>query len=1742
MNRHQNMFAGISQPEGMDVPKYNFNESCLPASELQEGIGSKQFARAKFNKKKKGKSREKHSLDDQYHTIVEHLKTTRKKGGNVSDLEKQLAEIKKTRKHKRAYAQSLPSLQKTGVYLLDTLKALIEYFKTMRDVVGEDVLKWLLDLSTTLYNIYNRPEWDSFLLNISSFFLRNFPQRHAEYAVEWFKAAFQVATTQSLMDYKDFIISLFEKPYDFLHDELWSNISEFIVKVVALYGSVVEAVSVETLDFPTIVKQFNLFRDKCLDDTKDIVEMCFNAYEFVLGNWDNIVSRDWDKILLGKDETKVFELEVRELEQAFPLVISNKEFELMDKYKMTPEKYQSRLENSIKKAKSLINRCSSAQQRMSVSNFIKSMTEKQAELYARISDAPEKDEAYAIKLAGPSSCGKSTMVNILSKTMLHAYEFDPEARGSVVFTNISEKYESTIMPSHKIICADDVANNKNEKPNYDRILNYVNTVPRPLEKADVKEKGILYPGNSAFIATTNDETIRAMQSSSCPESILRRFNLHVSVNIKEPFRNEFGGLMKFDDGSFRFDVYDLTLKRFRSISEDEKGNKSVEWQVLMREEWNPDERDDFEAMCTFVAQDIAKHRHKQTVARESKEALKNCPFCKIHLTPTFLCGCKPTPEAQVGNFFMTLNTAELWDIRSALSGCREGIAQTYRKGLLYRKIYRDRHVIWRILCGVIGSFFIGSICSRSIAQVLFFSNMVFGYFYYKQLVREIDEEISRRSDRLSSLCVDIREHLRNNVKKYFAAGAAVIALHQAYLAMKPFFCQQTQDTRTFFDGVTSLASTKIKSPEKHCFVQENDVRDYKEGYSRVPPAMSRTAKTTTSKDLQQKVAKSLRVVVLKSRGEHYSTHNGIMVASNVIMVPAHGVPETFPFTVETSTTPGVPSAKTKDQKLTERCCFIDREHDVAFIHLPSAPASTSFIEFFPESYPNFRARGSVLLWKSPQNEVKISQGPVRELYDDMEYYGYQEKPGRFYGVTSSMNKYTLQKGKGLKADLEFPAFSGLCGGLYLDYTKALIYGFHVAGYSGEKEGFLTCVTKPMIENALNHLKQTSPTLVVHSLGDLRVDTYGLPYTVENGKPLYLREDGTGSETVVTYHGKVLKSGMPMEERSRTPYMETPFKGIPENIGQRKHRPPKKPNDVEKGMKTLNKLTKPVQHYEIETLEKAVDDYQKQTLKAIHNNLDECKEFFRIYSQEEAMDGIGEFGLGGMPNDTSAGFPISKSKKHCLKRDPMDEELVQVPREFNDNFPIQAEIDKTLEAWKTGYRSEAIYKASSKVNELLPEKKAREKVRKFYGSGIANYVASRRVLAGIPRFMRRFWRDTECLVGINATSKEWQEFHDYLTEYGKETMIAGDFSGFDTRMAAQITTAAGKILVSWYEACGVTGEDLELVRGAISDIVHPNILFQGDLYTFANGNPSGNLITVQLNGICNSLMMRYTYYSMMPKISEPFAENVRLGTYGDDNAMSVKKHCKWFNHTSCQQEFAKLDIGYTMAEKEAESVPYISIDEISFLKRGFRYDENMGRMVAPIEVDSILKKFHWVKKPNETPLTFEEQFAAYFDNALRESYLHGKAFYEDMLEKFHNIVSLNPTLKPHVAFISYEEMTKVLKPAYLDSYVSDDRKLYSESVGLDPEDLMDYESAEPEQMSRKKVWLWRAIKLIAAAGVTVYGIEKILQKTGEGFDFALPIVYSGYFAELKRRMNNNELSANDVKKMLLQALYEQFYNL
>jgi hypothetical protein len=1678
-------------------------------------------------------------------TVIESLEHERTLSHNKSTpkIDKLVVELEKLNKqYFKAHSNISYDSIKTGIKSIDFLHLiskqleegalLISDFNIDRTVL----IRFFTQLATTCYNIYVTPSLKSLVINLGNLLVQYFPAEYINMIIEWFfDAIFEYSKNFNdvvAMAKKDevpeeeqqtiftrvqhFITSLF----DMFGDERWSQIGDFFIKLASLWAALEKGVAFESFDMKTISAKWKDWQ-KVGDSAADIFGMMNDAYLFVVLHWKSLVTGDWSPLFLGKQEAKDFEAEVLSLGQQFEVVMSGRLDELKERYKRTEEQFESSLASCIKRGEKLAAIASSVQQKMSIARFLEGLTKKQSAYYALKTDAPTREEPYGLKLWGASGVGKSTLLNFINRALLDAYDHDHTNKGLITAANIYEAFESNVEPQHKIINCDDVGNNPNQKANFDYILNYINTTPRPLKKAGVEEKGKKFPMNDACVVTCNPEDMGA--ESNCLESIFRRFRLHAQVKIRPEFQNGSGGVI--DLPNMRFDIYEFVLKRFSHVQyteeiEDDDGNvQTIDlrkpitiYKTIPRDEWQKsgDIADDFKFFIRFLVEDVKHHRVNQKNKAAFQKELSDMKFCDTCKNPKLLClcshdqcveaenfdpidhlFCEPVLETQlfddkrvetitpqsdeivvetvgendevvamfnVQDFLDTLPTVDLTNLHMMTTlHCYNVAFRVEMWRQLATAFFHHRVKIifgFNLWCQFLALLFCYSVLTgQSYCFVAFLLvTLIFLGLCWYSFKQAVTKTLQRRSDQLSALCETTSEFVYNHGRKLFASFIVVYSFFKIVRLFRTVNDIASEDTTTYLDKANDAFRARMQEPPKRYHRPRGDERDYKEGYTRLPPQMTDIAKTTSSAKLQERLERTIRVVVVKSKGQIFGTVNGTMYRGNVLLVPNHIIPESMPFDIETTTQPGLPSAKTKDQNLGLKHIVRDYDNDTCMVHLPSAPAGADMSHFYPTEYPSWRTKGTILIHKTSDNELRISKQAIKPYIHvngkkEMHYSGQVEKPGLIYGTKLSTVTYVTKNP--YVCDLEFNSFAGLCGSPYIDHERGVIYGFHVAGYAaGSTRGWLNCLLAPNLEKMYKQLDLTTPQMILSSQGHVRVDQFDSNMEIVDGKPHYLRDDGRQEKAICTYFGKVHKNGLPLEERARPPYIPTVFEGVKEEFGEPKSRPPSRPNDIEKGMITLNKLQDPNQHYRQDLLELALNDLEKDMFNAFDKDIEGNSEMMQIYSQQEALDGIGVFGLSGMPNSTSAGVPLNVSKKKILKKDPLDESLPKVPREFEPEFGVDEVITEAWEAWKRGERSEAIFKASSKVNELLPIKKALSKVRKFYGSPIQFLVPARRVLPGLIMFCRRYWKETECMVGVNPTSKEWKEFRDHLSEFSILNMIAGDFSSFDTCMAQQVTTGVANIIVKLYKRAGRTEEEIQILRGCLSDICNPNVLFMGDLYNFANMNPSGQPITVQLNGLCNSVMMRYVYYALRERFgirnSRSFSQDVRLGTYGDDNAMAVHDNCTYFTHTLCQEEFEKVGVKYTMADKDAESKPYITMEELSFLKRGFRWHDELKTYVAPIEMESIEKKFHYLQKPTESPLCFEEQFAAYVDSAQREMALRPRSEYNDFDLKIGRIIAKNPSLKMHVFRRTYDEILAEIAPDYTENYKSDNNKLFVES--------------------------------------------------------------------------------------------------
>jgi len=382
----------------------------------------------------------------------------------------------------------------------------------------------------------------------------------------------------------------------------------------------------------------------------------------------------------------------------------------------------------------------------------------------------------------------------------------------------------------------------------------------------------------------------------------------------------------------------------------------------------------------------------------------------------------------------------------------------------------------------------------------------------------------------------------------------------------------------------------------------------------------------------------------------------------------------------------------------------------------------------------------------------------------------------------------------------------------------------------------------------------------------------------------------------------------------------------------------------------------------------------------------------VYDDMTTVNGAaGVAYVDAMKRSTSAGNPWKKCKKYYLEEcEPT--ELAPDPR--MPTKEILDRVDHIISKYHSGERYMPCFCGSLKDEAVTFKKAAIGKTRVFTGAPMDWSFVVRKYLLSAVRCIQKNKLIFECAPGTNTQSTEWETFYNYLAENGTDRIISGDYKAFDKRMPPCIILGAYKILYRLCAKAGFTENDLKVVWGIAEDTAFPLIDYNGDLMESFGSNPSGHALTVIINGLANSLYVRYSYLNLNEADELlSFAQNVKLITYGDDNVMSVSERAPWFNHTSMQKVLGDIGITYTMADKEAESVPYIDIKEASFLKRTWRWDKDMNTYLCPLEEDSINKSlmicYHDKKK-----LEMEPRCVAIIKSAVNEYFFYGRERFEE----------------------------------------------------------------------------------------------------------------------------------------------------
>lgn len=398
-------------------------------------------------------------------------------------------------------------------------------------------------------------------------------------------------------------------------------------------------------------------------------------------------------------------------------------------------------------------------------------------------------------------------------------------------------------------------------------------------------------------------------------------------------------------------------------------------------------------------------------------------------------------------------------------------------------------------------------------------------------------------------------------------------------------------------------------------------------------------------------------------------------------------------------------------------------------------------------------------------------------------------------------------------------------------------------------------------------------------------------------------------------------------------------------------------------------------------------------------------------------------LDKINRNTSMGYPYRKSKRNFLV--PIEPtEFCPDPVEYTPD--VMEEVAKIIAAYERGERYMPVFVMSLKDEPVPQKKRDIKKTRGFMGGSAAWQFVCRKYLLAFVRVFQLNPYIFEGAPGMNCNSSSWSELYEYLIAFGPDKMIAGDFEKFDKRMSPEFMLAAFDFIVRILRAAHWSEKDILIILCIGMDVSFPCVWMQGDIIELFGSNPSGWALTVILNCIVNSLYMRYSFAKLGPNGSpKGFKKNVHLITYGDDNAMGVSDNAPWFNHTSIAKVLASIKVVYTMADKTSESVPYVNIADISFLKRRFVPCEE-GRVACPLDWASIEKMLTTcVRSRAVCP---EKQAIDSMRSAIGEFFQYGREVFEENVAKMHRIVE-KCDLYPFVEDSTFPTFDELLEAHY-----------------------------------------------------------------------------------------------------------------
>jgi len=402
---------------------------------------------------------------------------------------------------------------------------------------------------------------------------------------------------------------------------------------------------------------------------------------------------------------------------------------------------------------------------------------------------------------------------------------------------------------------------------------------------------------------------------------------------------------------------------------------------------------------------------------------------------------------------------------------------------------------------------------------------------------------------------------------------------------------------------------------------------------------------------------------------------------------------------------------------------------------------------------------------------------------------------------------------------------------------------------------------------------------------------------------------------------------------------------------------------------------------------------------------------RPMTLEEAIFGCPEMDIDRVDFKTSVGFAM----KQLGCRNKYDLFVDNKDGTYRLRSDFREKVVKNIDLWKSSSFEPFTVELSPK-DEIRPlDKLDVFKLRLFSVLDFDKNAAMRMYVMPLIRFLLDLPELSECYGAMNAGGVQWTKLALRLKRFNH--YIDMDFKNYDTRHKRAISMFA-RLMRRLALIVGYTGEEADIVYTCVFALRVQICIYMNDVFFKLKGMPSGVIVTLILNSVVNSLLMRIAFKRLCPGLH--FRDEVNPATVGDDNASSVSgKAFERFNMMTIEAEYKTLGYEVTGASK-GKITKEIPFENLVFIKRHFVWDSHLSRYLAPLEWDSVIKPLCFEKVDIGT--TSEQRLVDVASMGQREAWLHGKerfAEYQSLIIELFSRHRMSHVLKLH----TYETLEK-----------------------------------------------------------------------------------------------------------------------